>query len=156
MIKIRSIKKLSGAYITLCVIITAYSQPGFTHERSFAFSLAVNYTLPEKASGTFQMHEAAGNSSDSANPYALVAGGSKGIGYAIAESLAKRRFNLILIARHLDSLMAAKEKLESAYNIVVQVLTYDLSDEESAEEIARWCIEKDIHLKMLCNVAGFG
>ena len=37
-------------------------------------------------------------------PYALVAGGSKGIGYAIAEALAKRKYNLVLIARHLDSL----------------------------------------------------
>ena len=36
---------------------------------------------------------------DSVNthPYALLAGGSKGIGYAIAEALAKRNFNLILI-----------------------------------------------------------
>jgi hypothetical protein len=34
-------------------------------------------------------------------PYALVAGGSKGIGYAIALALAKRNYNLILIARGL-------------------------------------------------------
>ena len=32
------------------------------------------------------------------NPFALVAGGSKGIGFAIAEALALRRYNLILIA----------------------------------------------------------
>lgn len=31
--------------------------------------------------------------------YALIAGGSKGIGYAIAEALAKRGYNLLLIAR---------------------------------------------------------
>ena len=45
-----------------------------------------------------------------AGPYALVAGGSKGIGYAIAEALARRQFNLVLVARGMDSLLAAKQK----------------------------------------------
>ena len=89
-------------------------------------------------------------------PFALVAGGSKGIGYAIAEALAKRGYNLILIARHPDSLQAAKNKLESAYPIHVELLAYDLSRNETATEIAQWCTAKNIPLKMLCNVAGFG
>lgn len=89
-------------------------------------------------------------------PYALVAGGSKGIGYAIAEALARRQYNLVLIARGMDSLQAAKQKLESAYNIHVEVLAYDLSRETSAPEIAKWCIDKNLPLKMLCNVAGYG
>ena len=88
--------------------------------------------------------------------YALIAGGSKGIGYGIAEALAKRKFNLILIARHLDSLQAAKNRLEAAYGIHVYILVYDLSRDSAANEIAQWCTEKDIHLKMLCNVAGYG
>jgi uncharacterized protein len=90
------------------------------------------------------------------NPYALVAGGSKGIGYAIAEALAKRGYNLILVARHMDSLLAAKHQLESAYPVHVELLAYDLSREESVTEIASWCIARNIPLKMLCNVAGYG
>lgn len=89
-------------------------------------------------------------------PYALVAGGSKGIGYAIAEALAKRKYNLILIARHADSLIAAKNKLEQAYNIHVDILKLDLEKETAADSIAKWCKQNDIHLKVLCNVAGFG
>jgi short-subunit dehydrogenase len=89
-------------------------------------------------------------------PYALVAGGSKGIGYAIAEALAKRKYNLILIARHMDSLFTAKNKLESKYNIHVDILRLDLEKENAADSIAKWCTQKDIHLKVLCNVAGFG
>jgi len=89
-------------------------------------------------------------------PYALIAGGSKGIGYTIAAALAKRHYNLILIARHLDSLQSAKEKLESAYGIHVDLLVNDLSREEAADEIGKWCFENEIPLKMLCNVAGFG
>ncbi|MEO6734467.1 MAG: SDR family NAD(P)-dependent oxidoreductase [Ferruginibacter sp.] len=93
---------------------------------------------------------------DLEGPYALVAGGSKGIGYAIAAALARRGYNLILIARHLDSLMVAKRTLESTYPIHVEVLVYDLSKEEAAGAIAKWCTDKNIHLKMLCNVAGLG
>jgi len=87
---------------------------------------------------------------------ALVAGGSKGIGFAIAEALARRHYNLILIARHRDALENAEQKLESQYKIQVEMLQYDLSEETSAERIASWCIEKKIPLRMLCNVAGLG
>jgi short-subunit dehydrogenase len=89
-------------------------------------------------------------------PYALVAGGSKGIGYAIAEALARRGYNLILIARHADSLHEAKIKLEAAYHVQVEVLSFDLSQNEAATQIAEWCTARSIPLKMLCNVAGFG
>ncbi len=96
------------------------------------------------------------NDFDSTSSYALVSGGSKGIGYAIAEALAQRKYHLILIGRDYDSLVAAKSKLESAYFIHVEILAHDLSKEGTAEEIAQWCIEKNIPLKMLCNVAGLG
>jgi uncharacterized protein len=89
-------------------------------------------------------------------PYALIAGGSKGIGYALAEAWAKRNYNLVLIARHWDSLSSAKQKLESKYGIHVELLSYDLSREESAGAIGKWCIERNIPLKVLCNVAGAG
>ena len=46
--------------------------------------------------------------------------------------------------------------MESAYGVHVELLSYDLSREESATEIAKWCIEKNIPLKALCNVAGAG
>jgi short-subunit dehydrogenase len=88
--------------------------------------------------------------------YALVAGGSKGIGYAISEALAKRKYNLILIARHQNGLDIAKERLEKNYDVHVETLKLDLAEESTADSIARWCTNKDIHLKMLCNVAGYG
>jgi short-subunit dehydrogenase len=89
-------------------------------------------------------------------PYALIAGGSKGIGFAIAEALAKRNYNLIIIARNEDSLVAAKNKLEAAYPVHVEILVKDLAFESSATEIAKWCTDRNIPLKMLCNVAGLG
>lgn len=94
--------------------------------------------------------------SDISPPYALITGGSKGIGYAIAEALAKRGYNLILVARHQDRLLTAKNNLESTYNIHVEILVNDLSREESAAEITQWCISRAIPLKLLCNNAGIG
>jgi uncharacterized protein len=93
---------------------------------------------------------------DQKKPYALVAGGSKGIGYAIAEALAKRGFNLILIARHIGPLKAASQKLESTYHIHAEIMVHDLSKAESAEAISKWCIDRNVPLKVLCNVAGMG
>ncbi len=88
--------------------------------------------------------------------YALVSGGSKGIGFAIAEALAKRKYNLVLIARGIEELQTAKNKLETEYKIHVEILPYDLSKSESADEIGKWCNERNLELKMLCNVTGIG
>jgi short-subunit dehydrogenase len=38
----------------------------------------------------------------------------------------------------------------------VEIIPYDLSFNEAATDIAKWCTDRNIHLKMLCNVAGFG
>jgi len=88
--------------------------------------------------------------------YALVAGGSKGIGYAIAVALAKRNYNLILVGRQMESLIVAKSSLESLYKIQVKIIEKDLSLPGSAEAIAAWCQQDQLPLKMLCNVAGLG
>jgi len=105
---------------------------------------------------SFNIQDSNSNDLNRTGDYALVAGGSKGIGYAIAEALARRGYNLILIARHLDSLNSAKNKLEYEYHVHVEVLVYDLSFDNAATDIAKWCTDRNIPLKMLCNVAGFG
>jgi len=89
-------------------------------------------------------------------PYALVTGGSKGIGYAIAAALARRNYNLILVARDSSALSAAKSKLQALYPIHVEILSHDLSLQESAGLVAKWCIDSDIKIKILCNAGGLG
>ena len=68
--------------------------------------------------------------------YALIAGGSKGIGLAIAHALAKRHYNLVLVARHRDKLEEAKQILETKYSITVFIVQADLTKAEAADEIA--------------------
>ena len=121
----------------ICFIAVAYGQEGsFPAGRGSAATL---HNLP-----------------DSGYPYALIAGGSKGIGFAIAEALAKRRFNLVLVARGRDSLEKARRFLSSTYNVHVETLSYDLSEKRSVDSVAKWCLDRQLPLKMLCNVAGLG
>ena len=139
-------KIIFTVFFALLASVTCYSQP-YAQEPT-EFEKAYN---PMTAALPAPM-----DTDTSLQPYALIAGGSKGIGFGIAEALAKRHYNLILIARHRDTLDYAKHKLEAEYHVLVTVLVYDLAKEESAKEIAQWCTERNIHLKMLCNVAGLG
>ena len=88
--------------------------------------------------------------------YALVSGGSKGIGFAIAEALARRKFNLILVARNAEDLNNAKTKLENAHPVMVETLSLDLKDEATAIKIGDWCSKKNLPVSVLCNVTGIG
>jgi uncharacterized protein len=147
-------KRIIFFFTAVLSVIIGYSQSDFSDSpvfNSMPFSFTNN---PLVDSSDTNLTSFSHSKVDSA--YALVAGGSKGIGYAIAEALAKRGYNLILIARHRDSLISAKYKLECLYKVHVEILSYDLSMNESAPAIAKWCTERNITLKMLCNVAGFG
>jgi len=132
-------KHLLSLAIALCIMGNAIAQMDEPIIASDSLEISSNPTNPKDSL-----------------PYAMVAGGSKGIGYAIAVALAKRNYNLILIARGYDTLVAAKGKLEALYPIHVEILSYDLAKEESAGAIAKWCIDRNIKLKVLCNVAGLG
>jgi short-subunit dehydrogenase len=63
-------------------------------------------------------------------PYALIAGGSDGLGAAFAEAVACRGLNLILIARDKERLETTADRLREKYNIDVLTLAADLADYE--------------------------
>jgi short-subunit dehydrogenase len=68
-------------------------------------------------------------------PYALVAGGSDGLGAAFAEALARRGLNLILMAREKERLEAAAKRLREQYNIDVKTFSVDLADYEKTKSL---------------------
>ena len=67
-------------------------------------------------------------------PYALVAGGSDGLGFAFAEAIARRGLNLVLIARQEDRLKSAAARLKEAYQIDVIAIAADMADYENVKE----------------------
>ena len=88
--------------------------------------------------------------------WAIIAGGSKGIGIHIAEALAKRKYNLLLVARNLKELSEAKNNIENNFQIQVEILSCDLSLPESASAISDCCTSKGLDVNILCNAAGLG
>lgn len=67
--------------------------------------------------------------------YALVAGGSDGLGFAFAEAIARRGSDLILIARREDRLKSAAAKLKEKYKIDVISIAADMADYENVKKL---------------------
>lgn len=67
--------------------------------------------------------------------YALVAGGSDGLGYAFAEAIARRGLNLVLIARQEERLKAAAARLKEAYEIDVICIAADMADYDNVKKL---------------------
>ena len=55
------------------------------------------------------------------NKVVLITGGSKGIGFGIAQAFAKQGASLILVARDLTSLQSAQENLKKEYGVNVDI-----------------------------------
>jgi len=68
-------------------------------------------------------------------PYALVAGGSDGLGAAFAEVLADRGLNLVLMARNRERLETAAARLREQYGIDVKTIAADLVDYEKTKNL---------------------
>jgi hypothetical protein len=87
--------------------------------------------------------------------YALITGASKGIGKAIAFALAKRKYNLLLVARTEDLLKELAAELVSSYGIKAAYKSVDLTQPGAADEIFRWC-HPQFDVSILVNNAGYG
>jgi len=84
---------------------------------------------------------------------ALVTGASAGIGEAFARQLAKRGYDLVLVARRRDRLEKLAQALTSANGVAVNVIDADLSKPEGVAAIEARLAAGDIDL--LVNNAGF-
>lgn len=86
---------------------------------------------------------------------ALVTGGSKGIGFGIARALAKRQYDLVLVARNLPDLESAKEALKREHPAIeVHTVSADLSQTEGYARIVELLDEHYGQLDVHVNNAG--
>ncbi|MES2891962.1 MAG: SDR family oxidoreductase [Bacteroidota bacterium] len=88
--------------------------------------------------------------------YALVTGAAMGIGKAIANELACRNYNLLLVDMAGEELFEAAKELEHRFDIEALPLHFDLSDPGSIEQI--FALTRPYHdqLSVVVNNAGYG
>ena len=87
---------------------------------------------------------------------ALVTGGSGGIGLEIAKELARKNFDLVLVARNRDTLEAAAGQLEGKFDVKAHVFAADLRRPEAAQQIFDFLHNESLPIEVLVNNAGFG
>ena len=88
--------------------------------------------------------------------YALITGASSGIGLAIAEALARRGRNLILVARQRDALESIAYELTQRFGVEVLFSSCDLSEPLQVSGLLQELELADQQIDLLVNNAGFG
>ncbi|CDW81761.1 short chain dehydrogenase reductase family protein [Stylonychia lemnae] len=89
------------------------------------------------------------------NSWAVVTGSTDGIGKALALELAKRGFNIVLIARNSEKLAAVAKDIQNKYGRDTRMIVFDFSKETSFaayEHIVR--LLDDIDVSILINNVG--
>lgn len=88
--------------------------------------------------------------------YILITGASGGIGYSMANLLAEKKYNLILVARNGARLEQLAETLRLAHGITVHVFATDLAVPAHAHELYNHVTTRGLRVTMLVNNAGVG
>lgn len=88
--------------------------------------------------------------------YALVTGGTSGIGYELVKLLAADGYNLIIVARHESDLIRVANEIKQNNNVDVISIAKDLFNPENAFELYHQVKAKNIRVEILINDAGQG
>jgi short-subunit dehydrogenase len=86
---------------------------------------------------------------------ALITGASSGIGAVYADRLAKRGYDLIIVARNRSKLDALAKRLTNETKRSVEVLAADLNDKADLARVED-ALKKDSSITVLVNNAGIG
>lgn len=86
---------------------------------------------------------------------ALVTGATSGIGAAFARSLARRGFNLVVVARNDQRLERTAAELSARHGVAVEIMVADLSDRAHVQRVAERLEDPRRPVDMLINNAGF-
>ncbi len=88
--------------------------------------------------------------------YALITGGSEGIGFELARLFAKDGYQLVLVARDGEKLNRAAHELRQAHGVTVHTIAKDLMQREAPSEVYQEVLAKGIAVEVLVNDAGQG
>lgn len=87
--------------------------------------------------------------------YALITGGSSGIGLAYADALAARGYNTLIVSNRDDLNAEAQKTLQAKHpNTTVSTLMADLAVAGTGQQLFDYCHEHDMDIEVLVNNAG--
>ncbi len=85
---------------------------------------------------------------------ALVTGGSRGIGFAIAKGLAEHGADVAIVARTQEQLEAAKQQIQTVTKKKVWTFTFDLGNIKGIEALFENIVSETKGIDILANCAG--
>lgn len=88
--------------------------------------------------------------------YALITGGTAGIGLELAKLFAKDGYNLVLVSRNEYELARTQAELQDQFKIQVQTISKDLMKMEAPFEVYKEVSDMGIKVDVLVNDAGQG
>jgi short-subunit dehydrogenase len=86
---------------------------------------------------------------------AVITGASSGLGAAFARKLAGRGYDVLLVARREDRLLALAAEIQDRHHVKAETMTADLTQEADCNRLAER-IRNQPSLGLLVNNAGFG
>ncbi len=86
----------------------------------------------------------------------LITGATSGIGYEMAQQLAAKEFDLVLVARRADKLENMKSSLEQQHGIQIKIFAKDLSLPQQVVDLYEEVKANNLQVTMLVNNAGVG
>ncbi|MCU1323969.1 MAG: short chain dehydrogenase family protein [Acidobacteriaceae bacterium] len=86
---------------------------------------------------------------------AVVTGASSGIGKIYADRLAKRGFDLLLVARRKQRLEQLSQELQQKHGVKAEILVADLGNSADLERVSK-ALASDERITLLVNNAGVG
>jgi short-subunit dehydrogenase len=95
------------------------------------------------------------SSIDTTNGTALITGASSGIGAIYADRLARRGYDLLLVARDRQRLNAVADRIREATGRAIEVIDADLTVKTDQQRIER-LLQTDGRITLLVNNAGIG
>lgn len=88
--------------------------------------------------------------------YALITGGTSGIGYELAKLVAADGYKLIIVARDESELLNVSFAIRNAYGVEVLIISKDLFNPENAFALYSEIAARNIEIEILINDAGQG
>ena len=96
------------------------------------------------------------NRKDNVGKYALVTGGTSGIGYEFVKVFASEGYNVVIVARNENDLQRVSNEIKSQYGVDVITMSKDLFDRDKAFTIYEELKSRNIKIDTLVNDAGQG